>query len=185
MARDPQAAFRVALIDEADRMDGAALARLAADQRSAVVLACKHLPADGEADPLCAAASGGRPVSFVRLAPLLPGETGAFLRERLARAGRADTVIGDAATAGIERFSGGVPRLVNMLASAALFLAASNDDVQVDAEHVAEAAALRSLAAPGQPDEQATSDAPVPPREGGRPCCRQRPRHKRPRRRSL
>ncbi len=161
-AGDAQAAFRVVLIDEADRMDETALARLAADARSGLVLACKQLPADGEADPRCAAASGGRPVSFVRLAPLLPGETGAFLRERLARTGHPGGVIGDDAIAALEAYSGRVPRLVNMLASAALFLAASNDERQVSAEHVAEAAALRSLAAPGEPQEPATSDAPAP-----------------------
>ncbi len=160
-ARDTEAVFRVALIDEADRMDEAALARLAAENRSGLVLARKQLPADGEADPLGEAVSGGRHITFVRLAPLLPGETDAFVHERLARAGHSGDVIGDAAIAAIERFSGRVPRLVNMLASAALFLAASNDAAQVDAEHVAEAAELRGLSVPAAPEEEPTTfDAP-------------------------
>ena len=143
-------------------MEEAALMRLAAENGSGLVLARKDLPADGEIDPLCEAASGGRPVTFVRLAPLFPGETGAFVRERLARAGHSGDVIGEAGIAEIERFSGRVPRLVNMLASAALFLAASNDAAQVDAEHVAEAAALRGLSVPVEPEGVAEPEGAEP-----------------------
>ncbi len=156
---DGQATFRVMLIDEADRMDGAALAHLAADPQSALVLACKHVLADDEADRFSAAAAGSRPVTLVRLAPLLPGETGAFLSARLARTGHSSDLITDAAIAGIELYSGRVPRLVNTLSRAAFYLADRKGAVQVEAEHVEEAATLCGLSALPEPQGPMPSDA--------------------------
>ncbi len=161
LAPDVLPAFRVRLIDEADRLDDAALAALAADPRSGLVLARKDVPATGEPDPVAEAVAGGRGVTTVRLAALQPGEAGTFLRTRLAAAGQSADLVTDEAVAAIEAYSGGVPRLINMLASAAFFLAATEGAAEVAADHVAEAAELRGLAPFAEPEAPEAESPPT------------------------
>ncbi len=99
-------------------------------------------------------------ITVVRLAPLPAAETRAFVDARLARIGLSGRLLTDAAVAELARCSGGVPRVVNMLLGAALFLAHSEAAPAVDREHVEGAAALRNLDAvveagrPGPPHAQ-------------------------------
>jgi len=131
---------RVLLIDEADRIEDEALGELIAYKRGGLVLArCRDLPAG----VLERVGTLKRPVTVVPLAPLGAGETAAFLSARLVRAGRPADLIGPDAIARIEAWSGGVPRLVNMLASGALFLA-TQERTAVTAAHVDEAADMFS-----------------------------------------
>ena len=132
---------RLVLIDEADRIDEEALGRLIAQKRYGLVLArCRDLPAG----VLELAGTLERRVTVVPLAPLAPGETAVFLTARLVRAGRPADLIGPEAVARIEAWSGGVPRLVNMLATAALFLA-TQERATVTTAHVDEAVEMFDL----------------------------------------
>lgn len=132
---------RLVLIDEADRLDEEALGLLIARNRGGLLLArCRDLPAGVRE----LARTLEQRVTIVPLAPLAPGETAGFLTARLVRAGRPPDLIGPEAVARIEAWSAGVPRLVNMLATAALFLATQERAV-VTAVHVDEAAEMFSL----------------------------------------
>jgi hypothetical protein len=81
----------------------------------------------------------------VRLEPLAAGETADFIAARLARAGWPGDLIAAEPAARIEACSGGIPRLVNMLASAAIFFAGAEPDAHVDVTHVDEAVEMFGL----------------------------------------
>jgi len=80
------------------------------------------------------------------LRPLTFDETGRYVRHRLRVAGAARPIFTEAALAEVYRHSGGVPRLVNVLAAHALFLAATFRRSQVEAAAVAAAAHELDLA---------------------------------------
>ena len=67
-------------------------------------------------------------------------ETSRYLKHRLRVAGAGRPIFTDAAMAEVYRHTGGVPRLVNLLAAHALFLAAAGRRSQVEAAAVASAA---------------------------------------------
>ncbi|MGI4942836.1 MAG: AAA family ATPase [Janthinobacterium lividum] len=129
-----QSLRRVVLVDEADRMTEAVLKRL--EQLGAASLVCAGL--DGTSSGF-----GRRPATVVRLALLAPDEVGAFAAARLARAGRPATPLGDEAIQRLAERSGGVPRVVVMLADAAAFLAALDGAACITASHIDQAAAMR------------------------------------------
>lgn len=123
---------RVVLVDEAGRMDEAVLERLGRLQARSLVLA--GLTGAGRWP-------AGLPVTTVYLKPLDSDEVGKFLGVRLTQAGQhVDRFDGDVVARLAER-SGGVPRVLDRLAAAVLFLAGSG---QVTTAHVDEAVALQS-----------------------------------------
>ena len=73
--------------------------------------------------------------------PLTNAESRGYMEHRLAVAGRADgDIFGDDALAEIQRFTGGVPRLINTLADAALMAAFNRDHGSVSAFEIRGAA---------------------------------------------
>ena len=128
---------RVVLIDEAHRMNEAALNHLGQFGRCAFVLAGMPDPGDEQPDGPHAG------VVAVRLAALPPDEIGAFVAARLAQSGMRADLLSEAAVAQLAKHSGGVPRVLNMLAGAASFLARAERASCVEAVHVDQAAALR------------------------------------------
>jgi len=142
---------RVVLVDEADRITGAALERLG--QLGAASLVCAGFI--GNAD-----GPGQLPATVVRLAPLSPDEVAEFAAARLARTGRHATPLDDQAIARLAERSGGVPRVLIILVDAAAFLAATDGATRIDASHVDQAAAMWG--------DDAAADAPVPEAEPDR-----------------
>jgi len=127
---------RVVLIDEADRLNEAMLDRLAHLGECTIVLA-------GTADPGENCRDSSAAMTVVRLSALAPDEVGPFLAARLARAGLDPELLSGAAVARLAERSGGIPRVLNILAGAALFFARAEGAPRVEAGHVDEAAALR------------------------------------------
>lgn len=127
---------RVVLIDEAHRLDGAALDRLGRLGARHVVLA--GVPGSGDGfDRLPARAT------VVRLAPLPPGEVGAFTAALLARPGRGAPPPSERAVRRLAECSSGVPRALDVLVGASALLAASEGAARIEASHVDRVAATR------------------------------------------
>jgi general secretion pathway protein A len=74
------------------------------------------------------------------LAPLSPNETEAYVRHRLRVAGATSEIFSAAALGEIHRLSGGIPRVVNVIADRALLGAYTRDNHQVSAAVVRDAA---------------------------------------------
>lgn len=130
----------IVLVDEAARIEAATLRRLCASGAAAIVA---ELP--GFEDHLDSFAAA---ITVVRLAPLQPDEIGAFVADRLARAGQPSDVLTPGAIAALAMHSAGVPRVLNLLARAALFMAASEGTMRVEQRHVDLAIELREGGAP-------------------------------------
>ena len=128
---DPPGPSSVALIDEAERMSAAVVARLGQLGDCAVVLA-------RSTDPACGA--------VVRLEPLPAVEVGAFVATRLARAGLPPDLPTASAVSRLAERSHGVPRALNTLLAAALVLARQAGSERIEAAHVDDAAGVRELA---------------------------------------
>jgi hypothetical protein len=150
----------ILLVDEADRLDDAALRALAARGQGFVLLA---------ALPGFAARLESWDVAAVRLGPLEPGEVASYVAGRLAAMGLPPNRFEAAAVPALAAASGGVPRLLNTLMGNSAFTADMEGEARVTARHVAAAAALRAdvsplppTAAPG-PLAHATAPAPLPP----------------------
>jgi general secretion pathway protein A len=89
-----------------------------------------------------------------RLAPLSRDETASYVRHRLQISAGAERhhVFGDAALSEVFRFSGGIPRLVNLVCDRALLAAYGESAPQIGAEYVKHAAAeLRGDSEPRAP----------------------------------
>ena len=127
-----EAASRVVLIDEAHRMNAAALGQLGRLGARSFVLA---VPAGPGIWP--------RDAAVVHLAPLQSGEVGGFVAVRLAQAGQPADRVSHGAVARLAERSDGVPGVLVRLIGAALFLAGAD---KVEAAHV-DAAASRGDAA--------------------------------------
>ncbi len=146
---------RVVMVDEADRISGAALGCVGQLGAASVVCAGLTGPKVGF-DHLSP--------TMVRLAPLSPDEVGPFAAARLACAGRQATPLDSKAVSRLAERSGGVPRVLVMLVDAAAFLAAMDDAAFIEASHIDQAAAMRGDdATPGALPAQEPDDA-VPPR---------------------
>jgi type II secretory pathway predicted ATPase ExeA len=78
------------------------------------------------------------------LTPLDPAETAAYIRYRLGIVGGDAALFDDAALAAVHYFTGGVPRLINLLCDQALMYAFAEDQTHVTAETVAEVVADRN-----------------------------------------
>ncbi|MFY9288194.1 MAG: AAA family ATPase [Alphaproteobacteria bacterium] len=78
------------------------------------------------------------------LDPMTAGETACYIRHRLGVVGGAPALFNDAACAAVYFFTGGVPRLINLLCDQALMYAFSEDKKTVDYKTVAEVVADRN-----------------------------------------
>ena len=78
------------------------------------------------------------------LDPLVPPETAAYIRHRLSVVGGGADIFDDEACAAVHFFTGGVPRLINLLCDQALVYAFSEDQKDVSAPVVAEVALDRA-----------------------------------------
>ncbi len=78
------------------------------------------------------------------LDPLTPAETAAYIRYRLERVSGAPDIFDDMACAAVYRFTGGVPRLINLLCDQTLVYGFSEDKKSLSFEIVAEVAIDRS-----------------------------------------
>lgn len=76
--------------------------------------------------------------SHGHLTPLNPAETAEYIRHRLAVVGGAEAIFDDFSCAAIHFFSGGVPRLINLLCDQALIYAFAEDLPHVDFNTIAE-----------------------------------------------
>lgn len=150
-ALNPALGEGVLLVDEAGCMDEGTLARLCATDRPFVLAA---LPAFAER-----LAGVPRAVTPVALEPLAPEEVARFVAARLAAAGRARDLLEPDAVLALARHSAGLPRLVNVLGGAAVFLAGLAGASRVGQRHVDEAAAMRE----GGGEEGAADPAPPSP----------------------
>ncbi|HAX91148.1 MAG TPA: general secretion pathway protein [Rhodospirillaceae bacterium] len=74
------------------------------------------------------------------LDPLTPAETAAYIRHRLGVVGGSPELFDDIACAAVHFFTGGVPRLINLLCDQAMVYSFSEDKTTVSAETVAEVA---------------------------------------------
>lgn len=72
------------------------------------------------------------------LGPLMPKETAGYIRHRLAVVGGAPTLFDDTACAAVHYFTGGVPRLINLLCDQAMVYSFSEDERLVSFKTVAE-----------------------------------------------
>ncbi len=125
----------VVLVDEAARMDEAALDSLAVPGVTAVLADLPGLETRLE--------NHGLAVTIVRLDPLRPDEIGAFVADRLVRAGQPTDLLTADAVEAVALHSAGVPRVLNLLARAALFMAETEAAARVEERHVSLAVALR------------------------------------------
>lgn len=144
------------LVDDADRLDSDALARLAGREGPCILAGPPVL-----AERL--------PPSFapVPLQPLSPDEVARFVAARLAAAGQRRDLLEPDAVLALARLSGGVPRLINALAGSAVFLAGLDGTARVSPRHVEEAAAMRDggeaeIAPVPAPVESAALEIPPP-----------------------
>jgi type II secretory pathway predicted ATPase ExeA len=78
--------------------------------------------------------------------PLRPFETAGYIRHRLAVAGAENNLFDDTACAAVHYFTGGVPRLINLLCDQALLYGFSEDLPQINVETVVEAVYDRNRA---------------------------------------
>jgi len=150
----------IGLIDEADRIDPAVLASIVgATDRCHVLAALPRLieQITGFANPM----------TVISLAPLGTWGTHEFVAGRLTRAGRPADLFSQSAMAALVEHSGGIPRVITMLAGGAVSLAAVEDATQVTAEHVEQAMTWREGMLPratlGIGPSQSVAEPPMAP----------------------
>ena len=144
------------LIDEADRLSRTSLQELLAAAPCPIVLA--------GLDILQSRVVGAMQVV---LSPLGPEETQDYIARWLSMTGRSPDALDAGAIRRTVEMSDGVPRLAATLLGAAAWLAESAHEGVITAEHVEEAAVLRSGFVPGEPERPPEPDAepePAPPR---------------------
>ena len=150
----------ILLVDEADGLEADVLASLR-DGPQPFVLAA--LP--GFETRL---AGPGRTVVPVPMVPLAPVDVARLVTDRLDAAGQPRGSVEPDAVLALARLSGGVPRLVLVLAGSASFLAQCDGSPAVSSHHVEEAAALR----PSWMRSRCEFRSRCPSLPQGRPPCR-------------
>jgi type II secretory pathway predicted ATPase ExeA len=80
------------------------------------------------------------------LPPLQPAETASYIRHRLSVVGGNPALFNDSTCAAVHFFTGGVPRLINLLCDQTLVIGFSEDNPHVDSEMVAEVVLDRARA---------------------------------------
>lgn len=145
----------ILLVDEADRLEEAALAALARRGRGFVLLA---------ALPGFAARMDGLDAPVIRLGPLEGGEVAGYVAARLRTMGLAADRFTVEALPALANASGGVPRLLNTLIGSSAFTADMEGEARVTVRHVAAAAALRAeVALPPAAEIRVEKPAPAAP----------------------
>lgn len=136
---DPAAPADLLLIDEADRMDDAALvalAKAAADPaRPAAVLALTRRRLDHLDLPVAP--------RFVGLEELATNDARDFVIDRVKRAGGDPALFSPGALGAITYAAGGSPRLLRLLASGAMFQAAQDGASRIEMGHARRAIAMQ------------------------------------------
>ncbi|MGI4950838.1 MAG: hypothetical protein ACRYGM_03455 [Janthinobacterium lividum] len=171
----------VLLVDEGDKLPDSVLAALQDQDGLFVIAGLPGLTLDEGGQPLGEngqplgengqpRGEGGRPLTTVRLDPLPPEDVARFVAARLSATGQRRDLLEPDAVLALARHSGGLVRLVVMLAGSAVFLAEHEGAARVGKRHVDEAAALRDVA-----DDAAGPD----------PAAGPAAQHARPRRRLL
>lgn len=135
-ALEPVQEGAVVLVDEAGRMDTAALSSLLRRATARFVLAALPSFAERLADV-------PESVTPVALGPLSPEEVARFVAARLSAAGRPRTMLEPDAVLALAKHSAGQLRLVNILGGAAVYLAELENAPRVCRRHVDEAASMR------------------------------------------
>jgi hypothetical protein len=128
----------ILLVDEARSLGADVLARLCATQTPFALATLPDFTEQLTGLP--------RRVTPVTLEPLSPEEVARFVAARLATAGRRRDMLEPEAVLALAQHSAGLPRLVNVLGSAAMFLANLERAPRVCQRHVDEAASLRGVA---------------------------------------
>lgn len=144
----------ILMLDDAERLSPAALARLSATDKP---LALAAVPSFAER-----LAGLARPITTVTLEPLPPEEVARFVATRLSSARRPRNTVEPDAVLALAQHSAGLPRLVNVLAQAAVLLAELEQAPRVGRRHVEEAIAMRGGAdvvatAPALPSSEPTA----------------------------
>ncbi|MBP0446049.1 ATP-binding protein [Roseomonas sp. SSH11] len=147
-------AAQVLLIDEADRLDDAALEQLLSRDTGFAVLAGL---------PVLAARLGIPPDQVVELRPLQPADIPAYVAARTAGMGLEQERLTQESVAALADASGRIPRLLNLLIGSSFLMADMAGSRAVSPEHVREAAALRMDMA----GADAIPDAAAGPEPGG------------------
>ncbi|MFC0384038.1 hypothetical protein [Muricoccus vinaceus] len=149
------------LIDEADRMGEAALEE-AAERRGCFTVLVGL--------PVLARRIAPWPHRVVELLPLPAAEVPSYLAARMAGTGLRGTRLTEEAGVELAGLSGGTPRLLNTLLAMAFHEADMTDAVEVRAEHVRDAAALRAEMPERNPAPETAPAEPAPPDP---PPCRE------------
>ena len=131
---DPALKSHIIVIDDADLIEADDLATLGM-REAPFVLAARSQFADRLADL-------PRPITAVHLRPLSPVEVAHFVAARLSSAGRSRDLLEPEAVLTLALRSRGVPRLVNVLAAAAVMQAKTEKAASVCRRHVEQAAAV-------------------------------------------
>jgi len=140
----------VLLVDEGDKLPDSVLAALRNQDGLFVIAGLPGLTLSEGGQPLGEGGQprgeGGRPLTTVRLDPLPPEDVARFVAARLSATGQRRDLLEPDAVLALARHSGGLVRLVVMLAGSAVFLAEHEGAARVGKRHVDEAAALRDVA---------------------------------------
>ncbi len=142
------------LVDEADRLEPGALRRLTVTANGPLVLA--------GLDSLATRVPG---VPTIALPALGREEARDYIAQWLALTGRSPAHLETPGMRRLVELSGGVPRLISTLLSAAAWLAKSAGESVMTQQHVEESAALRSSLGAHEPEP--ATDAPEPRRARG------------------
>lgn len=133
----------ILLVDEAGRMGAETLAALCAGPAPFVLAALPGFQGRLSGLP--------RPITPVTLGPLAPEDVARFVAARLAAAGQPRDLVEPEAVLALARHSGGLPRMINVIGGAAMFLARLEGAPRVGVPHVAEAASMRDGVEDGGP----------------------------------
>jgi type II secretory pathway predicted ATPase ExeA len=155
------------LIDEAQHLSSTALERLRmltdpgseGDAALQLVLVGQSRLKQTLADPKLEQLMQ-RVVAQFHLGPLSPGETRAYIAHRLYAAGANRPIFSDSAIALIQKGSGGVPRLINLICDAALLYGFAEELSEIDEALIRQVMADRGLGARREPSLGAS----MPPR---------------------
>ncbi len=87
---------------------------------------------------------------YYHIGPLDLEEVGMYIRHRLEVSGRDEPLFTPEAVELIHRYSGGIPRMINSIATTALLEAFGREDEMVDSEHILDAVKEIGLDGPGK-----------------------------------
>jgi len=98
----------------------------------------------------------------IHLPTLTLKQTKEYIHHRLSIAGATDEIFDDSAIGALHEISGGIPRVINTIADAAMLGAYSSDRQKIDASHIRKMPDVRAHTAPKRPRPR-RAPAPPPP----------------------